>query len=196
MHLGHPPNEEAVAMNIGSTGRVPGALLGLHGSGTNIYAQSVPIAKAVVKEIGKRAAALALKKAGSRLAGKLFLNSREWIKAFEHIAEHFSLRALATKATHSVFLASLRNKSAVEGLINQALRGPTRKYLWRLKIANEVIPLGRPCVMIEREFAQVIGETFENVGGQFVKKEGADCKWLRIIVDYTGRPITAYPFNP
>jgi len=181
-------------MNIGSTFRVPGPLSLSAGTGQLIYAQSAAVAKSVIREIGKRLAALALKKAGSRLAGKMFLNSKAWVKAFEHIVEHFSLKAAAGKASHSLFTATLRNKQAVEGLIRQALKSPTKKFLSRLTIAGH--PNGVPCVVIEKEFAQVIGETFEKVGEQFVKKEGGDCKFLRVVIDYTGRPITAFPFNP
>lgn len=186
-------------MNIGSTGRIPGPLNLATSSGLGIYAQAAKVVKTVVRktvarEVGERVAELGLKKAGSRLAGKLFLNSKPWVKAFEHIAEHFSLKAAAAKASHTLFVTSLRNKSAVEGLIKKALKAPTKKYLSRLTVSGQAV--GRPCVVIEKEFAEVIGETFEKVGAEFVKKEGGDAKWLRIVVDITGRPITAFPFKP
>ncbi len=181
-------------MIFGSTGRVPGGLCALGGTGFVIFAQAKGAAKLIARQAGKRFVALALKKAGSRLAGKLFLNSKAWVKAFEHVAEHFSVKALASKASHSVFTTAFRSKPAVEKLIRQALKGPTKKYISRLTIGGDAI--GRPCVVIEKEFAEVIGETFKKVGAEIVKQEGGDCKWLRIVVDITGRPITAFPFKP
>ena len=43
-------------------------------------------------------------------------------------------------------------------------------------------PPGKPAVVIERQFTEVIGRAGKT-----------ECRVLRIVVDFTGRPITAFP---
>ncbi len=102
-----------------------------------------------------------------------------WQKAFEHISEHF--KSVPGKLTHSIFEPKFRNQKAIEQLLKKALGGPSRTpILTKLTIGGEQI--GMPAVIIEREFSEVIG-----------RAGGKDCKILRIVVDITGRPQTAYP---
>jgi hypothetical protein len=139
------------------------------------------ILRKLAREVGEGVVRLSSKKAASRILGKLATNSRAWRKAFEHISLHFG--PIAGKPSHSVFESAFRNRGAVEGLIRTAIR-----KLGRAPIAGRLtvhgVPEGTPCVLLEKEFKDVIG-----------KINGRDCKILRIIVDYTGKPITAYPVD-
>lgn len=177
------------------------------------------VATSVVREVGVSLSKLALKKAGARLAGKVLIKSKAWQKAFLHIAEHFTVDALAHKATHGVFAKALRSPKALERLIVSAVKSPSRKFISRATI--EGVARGKPVVIIEREFGEVIGDVFVNEGGKIVQqtvdkvvtetvqevvngkivtktitktvKVPVQCKILRIVVDFTGRPITAIP---
>jgi len=145
-------------------------------------------ARKAEKVAGKRLVALALRKAGSRIAGKLLTGSKEWTKAFEHIAEHFSEEALQHKISHSVFRATLRSRSLLEPLLKDAVLKPSRKVVSQLRLHG--VSLGRVCVIIEREFADVIGEDITHTAEGVVRRPA---KILRVVVDITGRPITAFP---
>jgi hypothetical protein len=137
------------------------------------------IGKWVGREIGRGLARLAVKKAGSRFLGHIAKNSREWRKAFEHIAEHFG--PVPGKEVHAIFVAKFCSKEAVEALITKALSKPNRSPILS-KLTIDGLPVGKPCVVIEREFTEVIGH------------QGAkELKILRIVVDFTGRPVTAFP---
>ena len=94
------------------------------------------IEKKVIKEIGKKAAKMAVRKAGSRFFGHITRKSRVWLKAFEHIAEHFE--PAAGKASHAIFEPKFRSLEAVETLLKKALSWgesptPTHQahYRWR-----------------------------------------------------------------
>ena len=149
------------------------------------------VGKQVVKQIGKRLTALALRKAASRIVGKMATNSRFWVKAFEHIALHFSEDALASKAVHAVFLKKFCSKAAVEDLIRQGASKAGRRTLSKATFGG--VPIGTPVVVLEREFSQVIGHELTKAAGGAVTR--VECKILRIIVDFTGRPITAFPVS-
>ena len=137
------------------------------------------VTQVVIKEIGKRLTKLAAKKAGSRLVGHMTRSSRAWQKAFRHISLHF--RPMGKKASHAVFKKKHRSEAAVKQLIQQAASRPSRAPVTtKLTIGAENI--GRPAVIIERRFKQAIG----SIGDEA-------CHVLRVVVDYTGRPITAYP---
>lgn len=139
------------------------------------------VGQVVIKEIGKRLPKLAAKKAGSRIVGHMTRNSRAWTKAFAHMRTHF--KNIPGKPSHAIFVKKFRNEAALKQLIRQAATTPSRKAVTtKLKVGAENI--GRPAVIIEREFSQAIG----NIGNEA-------CKILRIVVDFTGRPITAYPVN-
>ncbi len=137
------------------------------------------ILRKVAREVGEKIMRLSSKKAASRILGKMASNSRAWGKAFEHISEHFA--PAAGKASHAIFEPALRNRGAVEGLIRSALKKLGRAPVVG-KLTVDGVPAGKPCVLLEKEFKGVIG-----------KIDGRDCKILRIIVDYTGKPVTAYP---
>lgn len=139
------------------------------------------IGKKVVKEIGRKAARLAVKKAGSRFFGHITRNSRAWQKAFAHIAEHFA--AVPGKASHAIFEKKFHSVDAIENLLKRALSGPSRSPLLT-KLTIDGAPAGKPAVVIEREFGEVIGRIGEK-----------ECRILRLVVDFTGRPVTAFPVD-
>jgi hypothetical protein len=142
---------------------------------------SIPdaVAKRVVKkfenEIGTKRFKTMGKKAASRILGKLAVGSKPWAKAFEHIAKHFG--PIADKPSHGIFLKELRNRPAIERLIRTALN-----RLGRAPVVTRLENVA-PSVILEKEFPDVIGVT----------QKGELCRILRIVVDYTGRPISAFP---
>jgi hypothetical protein len=139
------------------------------------------VAKKAAKEIGKKLTKLAVRKAGSRFLGHIARNSPAWRKAFEHIALHF--KAVSGKASHAIFEPKFRSFEAIEELLKKALSGPSRNPVLT-KLTIDGVPAGKVAVVIEREFAQVIG-----------KIGAGECRILRIVVDFTGRPITAFPVD-
>jgi hypothetical protein len=134
-----------------------------------------------------------VRKAGSRMAGKILTGSAAWTKAFEHVILHFSEKEIFEKggqaATHGVFKAALRSRSALEALISTAVRRPSSIKVGKLAVHG--VFDGRPCVLLEREFADVIGEELRREGGQIVSR--TEAKILRIIMDVNGKPVTAFP---
>ena len=122
------------------------------------------------------------KKAGSRILGHIARNSRVWEKALEHIALHF--KPMAGKAAHVIFEPKFRNMKAIEELVTKAMT----KLGWKPVVTQLTdaagVAVGKPAVILEKEFAEVIG-----------RKGATECKILRVIVDFTGRPITAYPVD-
>jgi len=139
------------------------------------------ITKKAVKEIGKRAAKLAVRKAGSRFFGHITRKSRVWLKAFEHIAEHFD--AVPGKASHAIFEPKFRSMEAIENLLKKALSGPSRHPILT-KLTIDGVPAGKPAVVIERQLTEVIGRSGKT-----------ECRILRIVVEFTGRPVTAFPVD-
>ncbi len=139
------------------------------------------IGQRVVKELGKKVASLGVKNANSRVLGHLTRNSAEWKKALGHITLHFSTKPSLTKPLHSVFAKTFRNGDAVKELIRQAVTKPSHRALsTNLRVnGNEI---GRPGAYIVRHFKQAIGV-----------QNGEACHFLRVLVDYTGRIVTAYP---
>jgi hypothetical protein len=173
------------------TGAFPSAL-GLSvtsGLLANIWTRT---AKRAAQDVGEAALKQMLRKAGTKLVGKIFLKSQAWKVAFVHVAEHFTLKALATKETHTVFVKALRSEKALEKLIVKAIRGPSRKYISRATVHN--VTAGKPVIILEREFKEVIGETFARSATGPVRR--GECRFLRVIVEVaTGRPVTAYPIE-
>lgn len=123
------------------------------------------------------------------MAGKLLLGSGAWIKAFEHIAEHFERKWVYTKGTHGIFTAALRSRGALEPLVKIAVTKPSRKIAGRVAV-NGVFS-GRICVILEREFAEVIGQELKLAADGTVSE--VDAKILRVITDIYGKPVTAFP---
>jgi hypothetical protein len=142
----------------------------------------------LAEEVSARLIRLAVRKAGTRMAGKLLIGSGPWIKAFEHIAEHFERKWVFQKGTHGVFASALRSRGALEPLIKIAVTKPSRTVAGRVAV-NGVFS-GRICVILEREFAEVIGVELKHSGGALSEVEA---KILRVIVDINGKPITAFP---
>jgi hypothetical protein len=132
---------------------------------------------------------LIIRKGGSKIAGKILLGSGPWIKAFEHIAEHFERKWVFQKGTHGVFLSALRSRGALEPLIKIAVTKPSRKIVGRTAV-NGVFA-GRVCVILEREFAEAIGQELKLEAGGAVSE--LEAKILRVIVDINGKPVTAFP---
>jgi hypothetical protein len=137
------------------------------------------ITRRAAKEIGEKLVKLASKKAASRILGKLATNSKAWRKAFEHIAMHFG--PIEGKASHAIFEKAFRSKAGVEKLIRTALTSLGRSPVVS-KLTIDGVAAGKPCVILEKEFSEVIGK----IGDE-------PCKILRIVVDFTGKPITAFP---
>jgi hypothetical protein len=145
--------------------------------------------KIIADEVSVRVVRLAIRKAGSRLAGKILTGSAAWIKAFEHISEHFVERYVYEKAKHGVFKSALRNQSALEELIRRAVRGPSSVKVGKLAVHGEFT--GRTCVILEREFSDVIGEELRRLEDGTIER--APAKILRIILDVDAKPVTAMP---
>jgi hypothetical protein len=143
-------------------------------------------AKLASRELGQAITRIALSKRTVRFIGK------RWEEAFRHIAEHFAARtALATRAAAGVFLEAFRSRSAVEGLIKQAVKRPSNKLLSRRVVHGAKLAIGEPVVIVEREFSQVIGEAFKMSGSEIVKE--GECKVLRVVFNVAGEVITAFP---
>lgn len=159
----------------------------LSGLPLNVWTKT---ARRAAQEAGKGFLKLALRRSASRLTGKMLTGSKAWAVAFKHIAEHFSLGPLATKATHTVFVQVFRNKKACEALIAQAVKGPSRRYISRATVHG--VTAGRPVIILEREFQHLVGETFSKAAPE---AKPVACRILRVIVDFTGKPITAYPIE-
>ena len=138
------------------------------------------------KGLLKGGASAALKKARSRMFGKLALGSSGWTKAFPHIAEHFTEAALKSKPVHAIFAKKFASENGLKGLLQQAISKPSRTFLSRETVDG--VASGRIVVLVEREFGEAIGE---EVVRQTGKRE--PCKILRIVIDLAGNPITAYP---
>src|SRR5262249_6982759 len=147
-----------------------------------------PGEKLARRQLGKRLTLHAFKKAGEWITNKMFLGSREWLKAYEHIAEHFSERALQEKAKHSVFAKPYRNRAGLEKLLNKGAKPGAKRWVTCEKVHGN--PVGRPVVILEREFAEPIGESLKKVGENIERRPA---RILRIIVDTTGDPVTSYP---
>jgi len=145
------------------------------------------VGRKIVKQIGKKLTKLSLKKAGSRIVGKINVKSRFWNRAFEHIALHF--KPVAGKVSHAVFEPAFRSRTAVEKLIKSVVSKASRAPVLT-KATIDGVPLGKPVVILEKEFSEVIGKITVEQSGKLVEKP---LKILRVIVDYTGKPITAYP---
>jgi hypothetical protein len=186
------------------TGRLPGplgltAVTGLNFGlivgppvRANIWTKA---ARRAMSEFGEAVLRQALKNTSRRVLGKLFTGSREWIKAFEHISEHFVLKFIAKKETHTVFVTGLRSRQALEPLIRQTAKGYSHRWVGQSIVHS--VKAGRPVIALEREFSQIIGETYKHEmrNGVKVAVKTADCKILRVILDITGKPITAYPVS-
>jgi len=145
------------------------------------------IPASVAKEIGRQIAVKALTAAAKKAATKLARGSRAWTKAFTHIAQHFNPSLFGNRVTHGVFVSALRRKDLLEPLIEETLKKGRRQIT---KAVVHDVAEGRPVVIIEREFEQIIGVT------RFRRGEGVvaeNCRILRVIVDVTGTPVTAYP---
>jgi hypothetical protein len=147
------------------------------------------IPASVAKALGQRLARGALKAAAKRAASKVGTGSRAWTKAFTHIVEHFSERVFEQRATHSVFAAGLRERRLVEPLIEKTLKGPGNKQITKALVHD--VAAGTPVVIIERQFPDIIGETIFRRRNGVIERES--CTILRVVVDFSGTPVTAYP---
>lgn len=155
--------------------------------------------KLASREFGRAFSKIAFSKRTVRFVGK------QWEVAFKHITEHFAAKtALATRKTAGVFLSAFRSRSAIEGLIKQAVKRPSNKVFTR-KFVHTVVA-GEPVTIVEREFSFVIGEAFKEVGGAIVKDSekviengvervlwNGDCKVLRVIYNVAGEVVSAFP---
>ncbi len=145
------------------------------------------------KEVGARALRVGLRRAGAKTIAKLMIESSAWKRAFVHIAEHFAIDAIKEKGQHTVFTLALRSTEAIKPLIVATAKGPSHKYISRALVHS--VRAGKPVIVLERVFQEVIGETFKEIEENGVKKivKTADCKVMRIILDLKGTPLSAYP---
>jgi hypothetical protein len=155
------------------------------------------IASKAAGEIGKDLVKLMLRKSSSRVIGQILKDTKAWKKAFSHIAEHFTLQVLKDKGFHTVFKSAFKSEKAVMKLIVQTCRAPTKRIVTKatVQISGQAVAEGIPVTIIERTFAEAIGESFEQVVEGETKRtvSRGDCHILRVIVDYTGRVISAFP---
>lgn len=137
------------------------------------------VADLVVREIGTRLSRLAARKASSRIVGQVTARSPRWRQAFDHIRPHFLPDP--AKPRHSVFARRYRTEDAVAELIRRVASRPSRAPVTtKLTIAGH--PAGKPAVVLEHWFPNPIGD-----------EKGHACHILRIVADYTGQLITAFP---
>jgi len=142
--------------------------------------------RAVVKEVSRRFFQRALRNVGRKVAGHLVRESRAWQKAFLHIAEeHFSEQA--EKLVNGVFLSKFRNQESIEQLLREAVRGAQRRIV--LPAGHPDNTSGKAVIRLEIQFFEkIVGERFKDDVGRMVP-----CKFLRVFLDLTGRPITMFP---
>ena len=140
------------------------------------------VLRKVSKEIGRRGMKLMVRKSGSRLLGHLQRNSRVWRKAFEHIKLHF--KQVPGKSSHTLFAPKYRTEAAVRELVRKAASKPSHApVITKQTVAG--LPEGTPCVIIDRVFKHAIGTT----------ADGLPAHTLRVVVDFTGKPVTAFPMR-
>jgi RHS repeat-associated protein len=140
------------------------------------------------RAFGRKITRLAEKKIRSRAMGYLTRGGRDLKKAMTHIAEH--LKPDPNKVRHSVFLTKFTKPDKVIDLMKSAVSKPSRTPMWTRLTDAAGEATGRSVFVIEREFSEYIGKVTVKEGGELVTKE---TKILRMIIDVTGRPITAYP---
>ena len=143
------------------------------------------IGKQFSKEVGKREARAATENIGSRTLGFLQRGGKDLEKALKHISEHFRLDP--TKPVHTLFAKKFRNEEKVVELISDAVSRPSfEPILTRQTHVGDKV--GDFAFIIEREFSENIGE---------VVRKGSDeripTNKLRVIVDKSGRVISAFP---
>jgi hypothetical protein len=146
--------------------------------------------KVVVKAVTRKFFQRALRNVARRVGGHLIRESRAWQKAFAHIAEqHFSEQA--EKLVNGVFLSKFRNQESIEQLLREAVRGAQRRTV--LPAGHPDNTSGRAVIRLEIQFFEkIVGEKFV----QLTKDDAGrmvPCKFLRIFLDVTGRPITMFP---
>jgi hypothetical protein len=162
-------------------------------AGPVLTSPPVGIYRKVTRQIGKKLTKLALQKARSRILGNLLRDSKTWKKAFKHIALHFDEKLVHKKAAHTVFKRAHRSKGAVEELLAKVARKPDRAVQLSKATNLDGVANGIPVVILEKRI--------ESVGTKLVLKTDAvgeiieheTVHILRVVVDYTGRVITAYP---
>jgi hypothetical protein len=166
-----------------------GALAGL--TKVTLYGGPAGLGKGAGRALARRFAREAAKKAVRAFARELRWGSRAWLEAFTHIAEHFDdeIFRRGLKAAHGVFLKRFCSKEALEPLLKQAVTRPTRQFL--LPANHPANTFGILCVVVEREFADVIGESLVRDAKGEIKR--APAKILRIFLDIRSKPQSAFP---
>jgi nucleoid-associated protein YgaU len=139
----------------------------------------IAIPKAVLRQIGIRLSKKGVQHATRLLARHLRSDSRIWRQVYDHIARHFAAdggRAEA-KLAHGVFDKAYRSFESMKKLLLEACQKPSHApYFsdWG----------GKPRIIIEKAFTHPIG----TAGAQ-----QAPTNFLRIVIDFTGRPVSAFP---
>jgi hypothetical protein len=156
-----------------------------------LYGGPTSLGKGAGRALARRFARVAAKKTVRAFARELRRGSTAWTKAFKHIALHFNdeLLRLGLKAAHGVFLKKFCSKEALEPLLKQAVTRPSRHIL--LPANHPANTVGILCVVVEREFAEVIGEALVRDAKGAITS--APARILRIFLDARGNPQTAFP---
>jgi hypothetical protein len=139
----------------------------------------IRIPKTVLKQLGARLSRKGLKDANRLLARHLRSDSKIWRQVIGHISRHFTDDAARATAnlSHGVFDKAFRSADSLKKLVLEACSKPSRAphfSTWE----------GKPRIILEKEFTKVIGH---------VGKNNEPTTIMRVIIDVTGKPITAFP---
>jgi hypothetical protein len=142
--------------------------------------------KWVEKQIGKSFTTLMQEKSGSRLVGLIQRRGPEWRKAFEHIRLHFG--PFPGKEKHSIFLTKYCTEDAVASLMADAAVRPSYAPIVTRQTFDGV-PFGEPAIVLQRWFGRPIGYSTARAH----RAEKPDATYLRIVMNYRGDLISAFP---
>jgi len=149
---------------------------------SSVKAITKDIAEQFVKEFGKKESRLMEEKILSRTLGHI-KKGNKLEKAMEHIGEHF--HPDKSKPKHTMFTEKFRDKEKVLELIKDAVANPSYKPILS-RGTHEGQQVKDFVFIIEKEFPEEIGEV--------IKKEGKfPTKKMAVIVDKSGRLVSAYP---
>jgi hypothetical protein len=143
--------------------------------GSLAYRAAKALGKRLVRSAGVRGSQLLYKSAARRALRRLESFGIDKAVAV-HIADHFTM--IPEKVAHSVFEASLRSTKAVTALVRETLK----------KGASAPILSKTDSGALAWVFEAELGRTIGTAGKQALSK-------LRVVVDFEGRLITAFPIR-
>lgn len=125
-----------------------------------------------------------VRNSSKRLAGIVRRDKGHWQKAYRHIAEHFRAAGRSVKNSHGVFARKFRSETEIKSLLRKVASGVSRAPVVSLeRIGGKSI--GRPVVLLQKKFSRPIG----------IDAKGKPADILVVVMDYTGRLLTAYPVS-